>query len=137
MTDARQLVNSCYVALAARNVAAALDHLADHCMFTIHVPPDVMSFAGAHFGKAAIKACLNSILTEFSYLTYAPLIRQDSEDTVRYQVHYHFRHRVSGAEIEGRFRHVWRVSNGKVVQRDSYHDVALWRAFMQMARSGL
>ena len=36
--------------------------------------------------------------------------------------------------IDGRFRHVWRVVDGKVVQLDSYHDVERFRAFVQMAQ---
>jgi ketosteroid isomerase-like protein len=128
------LVGACYAAWERRDIPGLIANFSDNSVYTIHVPTDVLSFAGEHRGKAALKACLEEILSQFSFLAYAVDGIFVTGDVARAQVVYYYRHTESGAQLDGRFRHVWRVGDGAIARLDEYHDVARLRAFVEMVR---
>lgn len=129
------LVSACYAAWERRDIAGVIARFSDDGVYTIHVPTDVFSFAGEHRGTAALKACLEEILSQFSFLAHAVDGIFVNGDVARAQVVYYYRHTESGVQLDGRFRHVWRVGEGGIAQLDEYHDVALLRSFVEMVRN--
>lgn len=129
------LVQGCYAAWQQCDTEGVIANFADDCVYTINVPTDILSFAGTHRGRAAVKACLDEVLEQFSFLAYAVDGIFVNGDIARAQVIYYYQHTESGAQLDGRFRHVWRVGQGGVVQLEEYHDVALLRAFVEMVRN--
>ena len=130
----RSVVEACYAAWAARDLQGVLDGIAPNCIYTLHVPTDVVHFGGVHCGRPAIRTCLSEILREYGFLAYAVDHMTVEDDTVRAQVVFYYQHMESGQQLDGRFRHVWRVDGAKVVSIDEFHDVALLRAFLEMVR---
>ena len=133
-SDTEAIVQSCYSAWAARNVEGVLANLSDRCVNDLHLPVDVVAFAGRHVGKAAIGHCLRAIIEEFSFLAYAVDWLTVDGETARARVVYYYRHNESGDQLEGFMRRVWLVQARKVVGLDEFHDVALVKAFLEMVR---
>ncbi len=132
LIDNAALVTSCYEAWSVRDVPGILELLGETCTYTLHVPVEVLEFGGQHTGKAAIGGCLEAMLVEFSYLAFAVDRLVVRDDIVRAQVVYYCNHNESGHCLNGRFRHVWQVVNGRVVSLDEYHDVPMLKSFLEM-----
>ena len=128
------VVQACYAAWSERSVDGVLGHLSDDCVYTMHLPVDVLAFAGRHVGKSAIGGCLHAILEEFSFVAYAVDWLTVDGETARARVVYYYRHNENGDQLEGFMRHVWRVVDGRVTSLDEYHDVGMMKAFLEMVR---
>lgn len=133
--DTESVVRSCYAAWANRDIDATLAVMAEDCVFDLHVPTDVLPFGGAHRGKAAIADCLGAILIDYSFIAYAVDWLVVEGDLARAQIVYYYQHIDSAQSIDGRFRHVWHVTDGLVQRIDEYHDVERLRAFLHMVQS--
>ena len=133
--NTEEIVRNCYDAWAKHDLDAVVASMAENCVYTVHVPVDVLSFAGPHHGRQAIRACLTQVLEQFSFLAHVVDALHVSCNAARAQVVYYYLHTGSGEQIDGRIRHVWRVEKGEVVQLDEYHDVERLRAFVQMVRT--
>jgi ketosteroid isomerase-like protein len=129
-----EVVSSSIFAWAEGDVARTLEHFANDCVYDIHIPEGIVDFSGIHVGKDAIQRCLLAIREEFDFLAYAAdSIRYDGE-CVKLRIVFYYIHRTSGEYFEGSCRHVTRVIDGKIVRVDEYHDVAMLKAFVDMAR---
>ena len=131
---ASDVVKSCFAAWARGDVEGTLHHIDDDCVYTIHVPADVLSFGGVHEGKDAIANCFQDIREQFAFVQYALENVREDGDIVRAQIVFSFTHRSSGEYFDGRCRHVTQVKGKKVVRIDEYHDVDMTRAFVEMVR---
>ena len=45
---------------------------------------------------------------------------------------FHYRHKETGLEYEGRMRHVWRVEGDKIVHFEEFHDAERVRTFFRL-----
>ena len=133
--DTRSVIDAIYAAWAARDVAGTLAGMADDCVYTMHVPTDVLAYGGTHRGKAAIGTCLQAILVDYSFVAYAVDRLVVDGESAHAQVIYYYRHTDSQHQMDGRFRHVWRVTDGRVTRIDEYHDVARLEAFLAMVHA--
>ena len=133
--DTRHVVETTYAAWAARDLPGTLAAMADDCVYALHVPTSVVPYGGVHRGKAAISACLQAILADYGFLAYAVDKLVVDGEVARAQIIYYYRHTDSGQQIDGRFRHVWRVTDGRVTRIDEYHDVARLEAFLAMVHA--
>ena len=129
------LVRSCYAAWGADEIGRVLDMAHDDAAYRIHVPRQVLPFAGNHLGKPAIRRCLETIKRDFHFLAFGVDWIRANEDTIRARIVYYYRHEPTGEQLEANFRHVWRVDGGKVRSLDEFHDVVMLRAFLDMVRS--
>ncbi len=68
----RLLLEAMYASWAAKDLKAVLSCCSDDIVFAIHVPPEMMPFAGETRGKAAIVPRLQMILDDFDFLEYRP-----------------------------------------------------------------
>ena len=134
--DPVRLVRRCYDTWDEKDVDAIMACCAADAVYHVHVPSDVLRFAGRHEGHAAIRACLEAILAEYDFLAFAVDWISGTGATVRARVLYYYRHPVTGDQFDAGFRQVWRVSEGRVAQVDEYHDVARLKAFLDMTRGG-
>jgi ketosteroid isomerase-like protein len=125
----RTIVEALYASWAVKDLDSVLACCADDIVFAIHVSTDIMPFAGETRGKADIAPRLQMILDGFHFLAYRPLHICEDDDQFHAQVLYHFRHKVTGHEIEGTMRHVGRIEGDKVVRLDEFHDTARLQAF--------
>jgi ketosteroid isomerase-like protein len=128
----RQVLEAMYASWAAKDLKAVLACCSDDIVFAIHVPPEVMPFAGETQGKAALAPRLQMILDDFDFLQFRPDFINDEGDTFHSQVHYHFRHKQTGHDIAGTMRHVWRVEGDKIVRLEEFHDTPRVRAFFDL-----
>lgn len=128
------LVKSCYAAWNANDLATLLSMVRDDATYFVHVPRDVLPYGGVHQGKPAVAKCLDMIKQEFDFLAFGVDWIRAEGDTVRARVVYYFLHDETGEQLEGNFRHVWRVDSLGVVRLDEFHDVEKLRAFLHMVR---
>jgi ketosteroid isomerase-like protein len=115
-----------------RDKAAVLALVADDVVYAIYVPNEVLPFGGETVGKAALSDRLQSMIDQFEVLNYDGTIIGTEGDTVRGQVSYRFRHRVTGEEAEGTMRQVVQVRDGLIINFRTYKDFEGVRAFMNV-----
>ena len=127
--DNRTLLEGAYAAWAARDLDATLACFAADVAFVIHLPAEVVAFAGEVRGRAELGKRLQAILDEFDFLFYTPVQIKAEGASYHSQVHFHYRHKATGLDYEGRMRHVWRIDGDQIVHFEEFHDTARVRAF--------
>ena len=133
--DTLALVEACYDAWAASDIDYIIDKLSPDSVYQIHAPRDVLHFAGRHEGRAAIRACLETIKRDFDFLAFAVDAINGGSSTARARIVFYYKDPDTNSQLDGCMRHVWRIENGKVVHIDEFHDVARHRAFLTMVKS--
>lgn len=124
------IIEALYASWAAKDLAAVLDCCSDDMVFALHLPTEVAPFAGETCGKAALVPRLKQILDAFDFVDYRPTLITENASAFRAQIHYHFRHKATGHEIEGTMRHTGRFE--ELARLDEYHDTARVRAFLEL-----
>jgi ketosteroid isomerase-like protein len=119
-------------AWAAGDIDAAMAVVGEDAVYRLHLSNDVLPFGGVTEGKTALEATLRKVREDFDYILYRPMSLNADGETVRFQVEFMYRHRASGQTLEGRFRHVMTVREGRIVCTEEYHDRAKVEAFMRM-----
>jgi pyridoxine/pyridoxamine 5'-phosphate oxidase len=98
---AEEVVEACCAAWSDRDLEGTLAWLDKSCIYDIHVPTDVLHFAGRHEGKPAIRKCLAAVLEEYGFLAYALDWLTSSGSDVHSQIVYYYTHMESGQQIDG------------------------------------
>ncbi|MGB3718337.1 MAG: nuclear transport factor 2 family protein [Hyphomicrobiaceae bacterium] len=129
------VLEAAYACWAAGDVDGFLNCLADDIVFTNHMSPEHVPFAGTVHGKAAFRRLLVKLLEDFEVLEYRPVRIAPSGDLIRGQIAFQYRHKKTGLTYSGRLRHVWRVKDKKIVRFDEYHDSERTRAFFELIAS--
>jgi ketosteroid isomerase-like protein len=128
----RTIVEALYASWAAKDLTAVLDCCTDDIVFALHIPTDVAPFAGESCGKGALAPRLKQILDAFEFLDYRPLLITAIDGDFHAQIHYHYRHKATGHEIDGTMRHIGRLAGDKLARLDEYHDTPRVRAFLEL-----
>jgi ketosteroid isomerase-like protein len=128
----RSIVEALYASWAVKDLPAVLACCTDDIVFAMHVPPEVMPFAGETCGKASLAPRLQMILDGFDFLIYRPLLISEDGNEFHAQVLYHFRHKATGLKIEGTMRHVGRFEGDKIARLDEFHDTPRLLAFFEL-----
>jgi uncharacterized protein len=126
------VVEAAYAAWAARDLAATLAVFAPDVVFAIHLPDDVVPFAGEVQGRDQLAPRFQTILDEFDFIEYVPLQITAEGGSFHSRVRFHYRHKATGLEYEGRMRHVWRVEGDKIARFEEFHDAERVRTFFRM-----
>lgn len=126
------VVEAAYAAWAARDLAATLAVFASDVVFVIHLPSDVAPFAGEVRGREALAPRFQAILDDFDFIEYVPLHIVAEGGSLHSRVRFHYRHKETGLEYEGRMRHEWRVEGDKIVRFEEFHDAERVRVFFQL-----
>jgi hypothetical protein len=128
----RSIVEALYASWAVKDLDSVLACLTDDIVFAMHVPKDIMPFAGETRGKADIVPRLQMILDGFDFLVYQPLHISEDGNEFHAQVLYHFRHKATGHEIEGTMRHIGHLEGDKIARLDEFHDTPRLLAFFEL-----
>jgi ketosteroid isomerase-like protein len=132
--DNRTIVVSFLDSWIAQDVELTVAHVADDFVYALHISNEVLPFGGETRGREEIKSVLYTILADFDYLKYEPVILGVQDDVVRVQVDFIYHHRRTGEDLVGTKRLVIKLDDGLIARIDEYHDVALVEAFMRLAR---
>ncbi len=130
--SSKEIVEQAYAAWAARDLAGALACAADDIEFIMHLPSDVVPFAGPMRGREALAQNLQTVLDEFDFLAYEPVQITAQGLSFHSQVRFHYRHKATGLDYDGTMRHTWFVENGKIVRWEEFHDVERVRAYFKL-----
>lgn len=128
----RSIVEALYASWAVKDLPSVLACCTDDIVFAMHVPIEIMPFAGETRGKANLAPRLQMILDDFDFLVYRPLLISEDDAEFHAQVLYHFRHKATGHEIEGTMRHVGRIEGDKIARLDEFHDTPRVLAFFEL-----
>lgn len=128
----RLVVEACYASWAAKDLEAVLACFSDDVVYTMHLPQELMPFAGETRGKDAMAPRLKMIIDGFDFLEYRPKFYSDDSSVFHSQVRYRYRHKKTGYEIEGTMRHIWHVDGDQVVQLEEFHDSPRLQAFFEL-----
>lgn len=121
-----------YASWAARDLAATLAVFAEDVVFAIHLPDDVVPFAGEVRGREQLAPRFQQILDDFDFIEYVPLQITAEGGSFHSRVRFHYRHKQTGLEYEGTMRHEWRVEGDKIVRFEEYHDAERVRSFFRL-----
>ncbi len=114
------------------DVDGALACFADDAVYVVNIADTGLSFGGKKSGKAAIRAAFVRMRSDFDVILYRPFPVSGDDETLHGQVEFIYRHKHSGEDLSGRFRHVWTVRDGVIVRCEEYHDAARIEAFMRL-----
>jgi ketosteroid isomerase-like protein len=139
-SDAEGILEAGLGAYAMGDLEVASAYFAEDAVYAIHIDQQILPFGGEVIGRNAILHQWQEINRAFELVQHNPKIISCNDDVVRVQVQFAFRHRRSGAVIDGMLRIVAQVEGGKIVRLREYHDQERIRAFMclfeQDARDG-
>lgn len=133
--DGSILLEAGYAAWAAGDLDALMACFADDVAFAIHLPPEVVPFAGLVVGKEDLARQLTIIMGDFDILEYRPARITAAGNTFHSQISFVFRHKATGLKYEGTARHIWRVQDDKIVHFEEFHDTERTRAFFNLLAS--
>lgn len=131
--DPVEIVMHLWAAYAAKDHAAVVRLCADDIAYAIFIPQGILPFGGGEtIGKGALSDRFQMITDQFYLVGYEGTIQGVSQQTVRGQVAYCFRHKATGEVIEGVMRQVFDIADGKIARLHEFHDVERIRAFMRL-----
>ncbi|KAB2910774.1 MAG: nuclear transport factor 2 family protein [Hyphomicrobiaceae bacterium] len=128
----RLIVESVYVSWEAGDLPAMLRCFANDIKFAVH-HSGVATFIGEGQGKAQLAERLGRFLLEYDVVDYGTTQIYENDGVVDCRVRYEYRHRMTGMEIDGTMRHIWRVVDGKIVSFEVIHDAQRMSAFFELA----
>ena len=133
----RLVLEAAYASWAARDLPAMLSCFSDDVTFAIHLPEDIAPFMGEVRGLDELSKRLRMILDDFDFLEYRHLQITTEGESFHSRVKFHFRHKATGLDYEGRMRHVWRIEGDKIVRFEEFHDTERVRTFFAMVAARL
>ncbi len=131
-SDAEGVLEAGLSAYSLGDLEAASAYFAEDAVYAIYIDQQILPFGGEVIGRNAILRQWHEIARAFELVQHSPKIISCQDDVVRGQVQFAFRHRRSGAIIDGVLRIVAQVEHGKIVRLREYHDQERIRAFMRL-----
>jgi len=129
------VLEAAYAAWAAGDLQATLSWFDEDVEFVIHLPPEVVPFAGPVRGRDKLAQRLQSIIDEFDFIEYVPVQITPYGEAFHSQVRFHYRHKATGLEYEGTMRHTWRIEGDRIMRFEEHHDAERVRAFFQLLQA--
>lgn len=132
--DSRAVVDEFLRNWLAQDIEGTVATGAEDIVFALHISNDALPFGGETHGRDACRSLLYTILADFDYLRYEPVVLGEEDGVVRVQVSFHYHHRRTGENLIGTKRLVFKVRDGLIVRLDEYHDAGFVEAFMRLVR---
>ncbi len=132
--DSRGVVVAVLESWAVQDVERAIAHAAEDIVYALHISDQALPFGGETCGWDAFRNVLYTILADFDYLKYEPVILGVEEDVVRVRVSFAYRHRRTAETLTGTKRMVFKLRDSLVARIDEYHDAAMVEAFMRLTQ---
>lgn len=126
------LLEAAYASWAAGDLEATMACFSDDIIFAIHLPADVVPFAGVSRGKGELRQQFQTILDLFDVLEYRPLWINAESGSFHSQVKLHYRHKATGLPYDGMMRHIWHIEEDKITRFEEFHDPERARAFFRL-----
>jgi uncharacterized protein len=126
------ILRETYSAWAMGDIEEMFVHFATDAVYALHVQKDVLPYGGETRGIELLIPRLRLILEMFAIIDYTPVSTTRHGDRFHTVVHYRFRHRETGLDIDGTTRHVVQIEKGKIMRFDEYHDTDRIRAFFRL-----
>jgi len=126
------VIEAAYASWAARDLDAVMASFAEDVTFIIHLPTDVVPYAGEVRGRAELLRRFKLLLNDFDFLSYQPVQIVDRADSFHSLVRFHYRHVATGLEYEGTMRHTWKVEGDQIVRFEEFHDTERVRSFFRL-----
>lgn len=131
--DPEHLITTYYAALARGDVEAVLACFADDIELRIHISPDILPFGGVSVGRQAAEERLRQSVRDWECEKAEAVISGGSDRRIRADCSFAFRHKASGALLEGRLHNLFVVEGGKIRAMDEWLDETAVRAFVAIA----
>ena len=125
-------VRSFWLFNRARDKSSILECCSDDVVLALFIPQEVLPFGGETIGKSAASDRIQTVFDQFYTLQYEGTVTAASDDMVRGQVLYTFKHKATQEIIEGVMRQVIHINRGLIVRLEEFHDVERIRAFMRL-----
>lgn len=129
----RAIVASWIACWAAEDVEMTLAHMHECVVYKVHTSV-VLPFGCEKCGHDALRDLMFTVLTDFDVLLYSPNYIRVSNEGVRANVGYIYRHRATGEVLEGTRRLLIQIRDGLIVRIDGYYDDRMVEAFMRLTQ---
>lgn len=134
--DPEQLIMTYYAALARGDANAVLACFADDIELCIHISPEVLPFGGVSVGLKAAEERLRLSFKDWECeKAEAVIVRGGGDLHVAADCSFAFRHKASGALLEGRLHNRFVIETGKIRRMDEWMDDAAVQAFVAIAEA--
>jgi uncharacterized protein len=130
--DGITILRETYSAWAMGDIDEMLVHFAPNAVYALHVPKDIVPYGGETRDIVLLIPRLRLILETFAIVDYTPVSTTRHGGRFHTVVHYRFRHRETGLDIDGTTRHVVQIDSGRIARFDEYHDTDRIRAFFKL-----
>lgn len=130
LSDPEGILEAVITAMALEDTDSTLAYFDDEADFTIFTPSEIV-----FRGRDAIARRLRTVIGEFHVDRFIARTILPCEEGLRTQIAYAFRHRATGATIDGVMRVIVSFHNGRIVRWHEYQDAERVDAFMRLVKS--
>ena len=127
------VLEAIHVSWAANDLRATVRCFAEDIEFAVNAPDGAASFVGSGRGREALRTRLSDFLDKYEVLEFAHKQVSKMGDGLVCRVHYHYRHRQTGMEIDGSMRLQWSIAGDKATSLRVIHDANRMGVFFEMA----
>jgi hypothetical protein len=120
-TDAKRTIVASYEALNDGDIDAAMEALAEDADWH---ESEVLPDTGVYEGREAIRAFLTQFLASWERFHQTVEDVLEEGDQILVMIHLQATGRGSTADVDARYAHLWRVSEGRGVRVDAFYDRA-------------
>ena len=115
----RQLYDSYY----SKDLGSVAALLPDGFQFRMNLPGDSLPGASQDLDRASSLDLFRNLIDSYEFIAInVGAILTDGQRAF-VQPHIHYRHKMTGEQIETTLMHVWTLSDGKPVRLEEFHDV--------------
>lgn len=130
-SDPEGILEAVITAIALEDVESTVAYFDEAAEFIIFTPSEIV-----FNGRAAIAKRMRAVTDDFHVDSFAARTILPCEEGLRTQIAYAFRHRATGATIDGMMRVIASFRDGRIVRWHEYQDAERVEAFMRLVREG-
>ena len=114
-------------------VEETTEWFSEDAVYVLNLSEAVLPFSGETQGLIQIRNALTALRSGGSYLLFAPIIRDVSDEVGRVHVRFDYLDRPSGEVLSSTMRLVVTVSHRRIVRLEEFHDAPRVEAFFHYA----
>jgi len=129
MTKTETIINDIYDAWRAQDLEWLASYLPEDFSHMVYVPKEIHPLGGLCRGKAAVLQRFAIVAQEHDLLRYDTSDLMIRENRAALEIPAHYRHKVTGLQIETMIVNFWTFEDGWPVKLAEYHDIGRVQAF--------
>ena len=129
MTKTETIINDIYDAWRAQDLEWLASYLPEDFSHMVYVPKEIHPLGGLCRGKAAVLQRFAIVAQEHDLLRYDTSDLMIRENRAALEIPAHYRHKVTGLQIETMIVNFWTFEDGWPVKLAEYHDFGRVQAF--------